>query len=373
MDKNFFLERKENEARAGILTTPHGDLATPFFMPVATQAAVRGLAPDQLIQAGVTCLICNTYHIYLRPGDAIIEKAGGLHRFMSWNYPLATDSGGFQIFSLKSISQIHENGIRFQSHVDGSQHAWTPEKAVEVQIKLGADIMMVLDYCISYPSSYAAVEKAVALTTLWAGRCQNHFHSYYKNQSKKKPLLFGIVQGGIFQDLRERSLHEIESFDFAGYAIGGLSVGEPQEELIRITESCTRQLNAEKPRYLMGVGSPEDILHAIGSGVDMFDCVLPTRNARNGTLFTSEGRLNIHNQQFSGDVDRPIDAGCACPVCQNFSRGYLRHLFITGEILGLQLASLHNLYFYMALLRTAREKILSKQFSQWKKNMLSKL
>lgn len=359
------------KARAGIITTDHGEIETPIFMPVGTQATVKTLSPDDLISANVQIILGNTYHLYLRPGHHLIRQFGGLHKFMNWQFPILTDSGGYQVFSLRDLRKIDAQGVSFRSHLDGSEHRFTPESVLQIQRYLGSDIMMVLDECAPYPSERGYVEASNRLTLDWAGEARALYE-------KSKPLyehrqwLFGIVQGGTYKDLREISATELIKLDFPGYAIGGLAVGEPKEEMVEITDFCTDILPEEKPRYLMGVGKPEDLLEAIERGVDMFDCVIPTRNARNGTVFTEKGKMVLKAARFKDD-QKAIDEDCNCYTCQNFSRGYLRHLYNANEILGLHLTTLHNVHFYLWLLRKAREEILKNSYKTWKEQIIKQV
>lgn len=338
-------EEKETRARLGRITTPHGEFLTPVFMPVGTHATVKTLTPEDLIQCNAEIILGNSYHLYLRPGHKLIEEMGGLHRFMNWNRPILTDSGGFQVFSLGLFRKVFQSGVRFKSHIDGSSHELSPEKCIEIQESLGADIMMVLDECIPYPSSYEYAKKSTELTSTWARKC--------RESRKDKNALFGIVQGGMFKDLREKSVKDIVSLDFDGYAVGGLSVGEPKELLYEMMGFTLPLLPDKKPRYLMGLGEPEDILRAVLGGADMFDCVIPTRNARNGGLFTDSGRINIRNSKYTKD-DSPIDPSCDCYTCLHYSRAYIRHLFMSRETLGLRLNTIHNIFFYTKLLQRIR-------------------
>ena len=355
---------KHTKARAGILKTDHGGVETPVFMPVGTQATVKTLSPRELSESQVQMILGNTYHLYLRPGDQLIREFGGLHHFMGWSGPILTDSGGYQVFSLQDLRKIEQDGVRFQSHLDGSRHKFTPQSVLDIQRNLGSDIMMVLDECTVFPATKEQAQKSMQLSMEWAKISREGFE-------RTKPLydheqwLFGIVQGSIFPDLREQSARQLIEMQFPGYAIGGLAVGEPKDIMYSITSQCTDLLPDEKPRYLMGVGMPEDILEAIDLGVDMFDCVIPTRNARNGTVFTWKGKLVIKAARFKHD-QKPIDENCRCYTCQNFSRGYLRHLLNSNEILGLRLATLHNIHFYMDLVAEARKQILSNNYSTWK-------
>lgn len=362
----FSLEKQcpATGARAGILQTPHGDIQTPVFMPVGTQATVKAVSPEELVQAGAQIILGNTYHLYLRPGVDIIARFGGLHGFMHWQGPVLTDSGGFQIFSLADLSKLSEEGYAFQSHLDGgARHLLTPEKAVQIQMALNSDIMMCLDQCIAYPAEHAQAEQAQALTTRWARRakqrwlaapdCPNH--------------LFGIVQGGMFTDLRRRSVDEIVSIGFPGYAVGGLSVGEPKAVMLEMAAQTLPLLPADAPRYVMGVGTPADLVDLIGLGADMFDCVMPTRNARNGQLFTWQGTLNIANARYRLDT-APIDADCTCYTCRHYSRAYLRHLFTAKEILAHRLTTIHNLHFYLNLVKQVRMAILEGNFERFRRD-----
>lgn len=356
MDLEFkiLLNDHTSSARWGQLHTPHGIFDTPMFMPVGTQATVKTLAPDDLYTMGAGIILANTYHLHLRPGEDIIDCAGGLHSFMNWKKGLLTDSGGFQVFSLKGLRKIDDNGVHFSSHIDGSPHYLTPEIVMEIEQKLGADIAMCFDECSPYPCSYEEAEKAVHRTSLWAARCQ-------ASHVKKDQALFGIVQGNIFADLRERSAREITELDFPGYAIGGLSVGEPKVQMYATLDLTDKWLPRNKPRYLMGVGSPEDLLEGVKRGIDMFDCVLPTRLARHGTAFTEHGKLVIRNAAYARDFS-PVDASCDCYVCQNFSRAYIRHLIKAGEMLAHRLLSYHNVHFLLKLMQDIRVSIQEKGF-----------
>jgi len=338
-----------SRARVGHIKTPHGDFKTPVFMPVGTQGSVKSVSPEDLVDANVRIILANTYHLYLRPGHKIIERLGGLHRFMNWAGPILTDSGGFQVYSLAGLRQISEEGVTFQSHIDGSKHFIGPEEAMEIQKALGADIIMAFDECAPYPADHAYVLNSVRLTSLWAKRCIE-----YKRKSDQ--ALFAIVQGGVYKDLREKSAKELVDMAFDGYAIGGLSVGEDQETRLRVISETREYLPDDKPVYLMGVGTPEDVVEAVAQGVDMFDCVMPTRNARNGTLFTSQGKLNIKNAGHTED-ERPIDENCGCYTCANYSRAYLRHLYMARELLAYRLNTIHNLFFYSHLMERIRKAI----------------
>jgi queuine tRNA-ribosyltransferase len=337
-------------------------------MPVGTQGTVKTMTPSELVENGVQIILGNTYHLYLRPGVDIFRDFGGLHKFMSWSGPILTDSGGFQVYSLNKLRTIDENGVTFQSHLDGSKHRFTPEHVLDIQRRIGSDIMMVLDECPPYPCTEEYAKKSNEITVKWAREARdlwnvNGLYGYTQ-------ALFGIVQGSIFKSLRESSATSLIDLNFPGYAIGGLAVGEPATDRWKITEFCTDILPESKPRYLMGIGTPADILEAIGCGVDMFDCVIPTRNARNGTVLTNSGKLNIKGAMFKTDT-LPVDDNCGCYTCRNFSRGYLRHLFNANEILGLRLATLHNIYFYMWLIGHAQKKIEEGIFIQWKNERIN--
>ncbi len=370
----FELEAKDtnSKARAGKIVTAHGEIPTPVFMPVGTQGTVKAVNQKILaeeIKAPV--ILGNTYHLYLRPGTEILRKAGGLHKFMNWNNAILTDSGGFQIFSLNELRKLKEEGVEFRSHLDGSKHFFTPEKVIEIQRIIGSDIMMPLDECTPYPCDYEYARNSTELTSRWAVLNKEAFE-------KSKPLygfeqsLFGIVQGSVYKDLREKSANDLIGLDFDGYSIGGLAVGEPAGTMYDIVDFTTGILPENKPRYLMGVGRPENILEAIERGVDMFDCVMPTRNARNAYLFTSEGVVSIRNAKYKDDFS-PLDANCDCYTCRNFTKAYLRHLYIAKEILALELGTIHNLTFYLNLVRTARKNITGGTFSLWKKKIIDKL
>lgn len=367
----FSLINTDINARTGVLKTDHGIIETPVFMPVGTQGSVKAIEQRELDEIGAQIILGNTYHLYLRPGTETINRLGGLHKFISWTKPILTDSGGYQVFSLSELNKISEDGVRFSSHLDGSQHFFTPESVMEIQRFLGSDIMMVLDECTPYPTTYEYAEKSRELTFNWALRCKQKFliteNLYGHTQS-----LFAIVQGSVFPELRQKSAKELTELDFDGYAIGGLSVGEPAETMYEMTKICTDILPKDKPRYLMGVGTPENILESIERGVDMFDCVMPTRNGRNAMLFTQSGSISIKTAKFKHDP-LPVDEACGCYTCKNFSRAYIRHLFQVHEILALQLATIHNLYFYQWLVREARKAISENRFSGWKQNQISKL
>ncbi len=341
---------RQTGARLGRVHTPHGSFDTPAFMPVGTQASVKGMSPDELKEVNAGIILGNTYHLYLRPGHELIERAGGLHSFMNWDRPILTDSGGFQVFSLADLRDIREEGVTFRSHIDGSKHFISPEKSMEIQNALGSDIMMAFDECAPYPCDYDYAKKSMEMTTRWAIR------SKAAHTNTEKQSLFGIVQGSTYVDLRRESAKALTELDFPGYGIGGLSVGEPGEVMNAILEEITPLLPTHKPRYLMGVGSPDYLIDGSIRGVDMFDCVLPTRIGRNGTVFTANGRIIVRDAKYSEDF-RPIDSECDCYVCRNFTRGYVRHLFKSGEMLGLRLATWHNLRFLLKLMENVREAI----------------
>ncbi len=340
---------KATKARLGRLTTPHGVVETPVFMPVGTQATVKTMTPEEVADLGAEIILSNTYHLYLRPGVHIIRQAGGLHSFMNWQKPILTDSGGFQVFSLGHLRTISDDGVTFCSHLDGSSHFIGPAESMAVQEVLGADIAMAFDECVAYPATWEETEAGVLRTSRWAETC-------LKVHKRRDQALFGIIQGGVFPDLRRRSTREITALDFPGYGIGGLSVGEPKEKMYNILEEIEPYLPRNKPRYLMGVGSPDCLIEAVRRGIDMFDCVLPTRIARNGTVMTSRGRLVVRNAVFADDF-RPLDPECSCYTCRNYSRAYIRHLLKAGEILGMRLTTIHNLYFLLRLMHRIRQAI----------------
>ncbi|MCK5862915.1 MAG: tRNA guanosine(34) transglycosylase Tgt [Candidatus Hydrogenedentes bacterium] len=339
-------------ARTGLLELPHGTVETPVFMPVGTQASVKSLDSADLLNLDATIILANTYHLYLRPGMEVLDAMGGIHRFMHWDRPVLTDSGGFQVFSLSALNKVSEEGVLFQSAIDGSRHFFSPEKAIDVQRTIGADIMMCFDECTEYPADYDRAAASMAMTERWAKRCKTR----WEEGDTEKQALFGIVQGGVYESLRKQSASALADLDFPGYAVGGVSVGESKEEMEAAVAWTMPCLPKMKPRYLMGVGAPEDMLTAIEYGVDMFDCVMPTRNARHGNLFTRHGRMNIKNARFARD-DAPVDRECNCPVCQVYSRAYLRHLFRAGELTSLRLNTLHNLCFMIQLAVQARDAI----------------
>ena len=343
-------QHSHSAARLGRLLTPHGEIETPVFMPVGTQGAVKALSPEDVIQCGSNIILGNTYHLYLRPGHSVIQSLGGLHRFMNWDKSILTDSGGFQVFSLNTLAKVTEEGVTFKSHIDGSTHFFSPELSMEIQEALGSDIAMTLDEPTPYPSNHTTTEASLKLSSRWAARCKTAHQ--LESQS-----LFGIIQGGMYKDLRTQSTKEITEIGFPGYAIGGLSVGEEKNIMYDIAAHTAEYLPKNKPRYLMGVGTPEDLRQCSGMGIDMFDCVMPSRNARNGSLFTSQGKINIRNLQYKTD-DSPLDPECACYTCKNYSRAYLRHLFIADEIFVMRLNTLHNISFYQKRMQSIRDAIL---------------
>ena len=403
----ILAEDKVTRARAGLLHTPHGVIETPTFMPVGTGGTVKGMPQDELEALGVQILLGNTYHLYLRPGHELIREAGGLHRFMSWPHSILTDSGGFQVMSLKSLGRVTEDGVWFRSHLDGSSHFLSPERAVEIQLALGADIMMCLDECVEYPASHETLQRAVSLTTRWAKRAKVSHSERFERLGEKVtgkdamgsepsdatglkpngnlpessdgrnltpdtwhltpdtfPTLFGIVQGGTDRELRRQSAEALLDLDFEGYAVGGLAVGEPKSEMYDTVQFTAELLPRHRPRYLMGVGTPEDLPEGVARGIDMFDCVMPTRNARNACAFTSEGKIVLKNARYARDA-RPLDPSCTCAVCRRYSRCYLRHLFVTGEMLGAILATHHNLHFYLDTMRRIRQSLLFGEFAEF--------
>ena len=369
---NFNLLHRDADsgARAGILTTRRGRVQTPCFMPVGTQGAVKGLEPDELRRADVSILLSNAYHLYLRPGLEVIEKIGGLHRFMGWEGPILTDSGGFQVFSLADLVEVKEEGVVFQSHIDGSRHSLTPEGVVEIQRTLDSDIWMPLDQCVRHPAGMDQAADALERTRLWAQRSRKAFVEGSRSQSSSRPQMFGIIQGSTYPELRRRSALQMVEMDWDGYAVGGLSVGESADLTWESLEAAESVLPEEKPRYLMGVGSPSDLWEAVARGIDMFDCVLPTRNGRNGCAFSRQGNLHLRNAAFAEDP-RPIDEACACQACRTFSRAYLRHLFNAHEMLGPKLVSLHNLVFYQQVVSEIRCSIEQGRFNQAREAFLS--
>jgi len=355
----------EGHARRGRMQLAHGTVETPVFMPVGTQATVKSLTPADLeddIQASI--ILGNTYHLMLRPGADIVEKMGGLHQFMAWNKPILTDSGGFQVWSLGALRKIEEHGVRFRSHIDGSSWFLGPKESMEIQRKLGSDIVMAFDECTPYPASHEQARESMQMSMRWAAQCREHLP---ENDTQ---ALFGIVQGGMYADLRQESLAAIADMDFEGIALGGLSVGEPKEEMMATLDALAPHLPKDKPHYVMGVGTPDDLIEGIDRGIDMFDCVMPSRNARNGTLFTDQGKINIKNRKHLTDAS-PIMEGCTCYTCQNFSRAYLRHLYIAKELLSARLNTLHNLHYYCDLMQRARNALEEKRWPSFRDNFLS--
>ncbi|MBW2145923.1 MAG: tRNA guanosine(34) transglycosylase Tgt [Deltaproteobacteria bacterium] len=358
---NFTLIRRDNltRARLGLLDTPHGSVETPFFMPVGTLATVKALTPEEILEAGGRVILANAYHLHLRPGVELIRKMGGLHRFMHWDRTILTDSGGFQLYSLADFRKISEEGVHFRSHLDGSMHFITPEMAVEIQEDLGADIMMCLDECLGYPATRKEAEESMRLTLRWARRCRR----------AKKTLdraLFGIVQGGMHADLRSQSAEETREIGFDGYAVGGVCVGEPKSSMMEILDQTLQELPVDRPRYVMGVGAPEDLVECVALGADMFDCVLPTRGARNGLLLTRKGRLSIKNARYASD-ESPVDESCQCYTCKHYSRAYLRHLYQSKEILAMRLNTVHNLFYILELMQGIRESIREGRYAEFRR------
>ena len=353
----------ETSARLGKIHTAHGCIETPAFIPVGTQATVKSLTPEELCGLGVQIVLANTYHLYLRPGHGVIGKLGGLHQFMHWDRPILTDSGGYQVFSLSKLREISDRGVTFQSHIDGSRHLLTPEKVIEIQETLGSDIMMCLDECTPYPATRAETRRSLELSIDWARRCK-------ESRSTEGSALFGIVQGGMFKGLRAYGVEALTDIGFDGYALGGLSVGEPKEAMLDVAAFTLPLLPGPLPRYAMGVGAPEDLVELVSLGTDMFDCVMPTRNARNGQLFVNSGTLNICNARYRED-ELPVEVGCACYTCRHYSRAYLRHLFMAKELLAYRLNTIHNIYFFVTLMREMREAIRQGRFGLFKRDFYS--
>jgi queuine tRNA-ribosyltransferase len=368
----FQLTHTDGAARRGRMTTAHGSVETPAFMPVGTQAAVKGVTHGALESIGAEILLCNTYHLYLRPGDDLIARRGGLHRFIGWTRPILTDSGGYQVFSLSDRRTIDEQGAHFRSHLDGSAHSLTPEKAADIQAQLGSDVAMVFDECLAHPATEAAARASMERTLRWARRARERFLALRDGRvagvlvTNPGQAQFGIVQGGVFPGLREESATQTVDLGFEAYAIGGLSVGEPADIMYEMVSRTAPCLPPERPRYLMGTGTPADLVESVARGIDLFDCVLPTRNARNGQLFTSAGRINIKNARYAED-DRPLDPACSCYTCRTCSRAYLRHLFQAGEINSSTLNTLHNLHFYLDTLRQIRDAIVLRRFESFRR------
>ena len=375
MTFSFHLHSTDGLARRGEFRTPHGVVQTPAFMPVGTQGSVKATLHRDLEELGAEIILGNTYHLFLRPGDALIARRGGLHRFIGWQRPMLTDSGGFQIFSLAERRAIREEGAEFQSHLDGSRHMLTPERAVDIQARLGSDIAMVLDECLAYPATRQAAAASMQRSIRWARRCRDRLMVLRDTPvadvvvSNAGQAQFGIVQGGVFQDLRDESADATVAIGFEGYAIGGLSVGEPTDSMYAITADTAARLPPDRPRYLMGAGTPEDLVECVARGIDMFDCVMPTRNARNGQLFTSQGRINIKNARYAED-DRPLDPACGCYTCRHHSRAYLRHLYLAGEMSAGALNTLHNLSFYLDTMRRIRDAIAFRTFDTFRQGFL---
>ncbi|ATW23959.1 tRNA guanosine(34) transglycosylase Tgt [Candidatus Formimonas warabiya] len=366
MPATYTLIKKDTEtaARVGVLQTSHGSIHTPVFMPVGTQATVKTISPEELKDLGAEIILGNTYHLYLRPGHDLVAEAGGLHKFMHWDGPILTDSGGFQVFSLNDLRKISDEGVTFRSHIDGSSHFFTPEKVMEIEMALGADIAMAFDECAPYPCEIKDVQRAVERTATWAARCKEaHRHSYQ--------ALFGIVQGGTIRELREKSARDITSLGFPGYAIGGLSVGEPKPLMYQVLDYTVPLLPEDKPRYLMGVGSPDCLVEGVARGIDMFDCVLPTRIARNGTVFVPEGKLVIRNAEYARDFS-PIDENCSCYACRNYSRAYIRHLIKCNEVLGIRLTTIHNLHYLVDLMKNIRLAIGENKFGEFRREFFAR-
>ncbi|MBU3933890.1 MAG: tRNA guanosine(34) transglycosylase Tgt [Candidatus Omnitrophica bacterium] len=359
---------KDSQARTGLLKTAHGVVRTPVFMPVGTQATVKTLSAQELLDCKTQIVLSNAYHLYLRPGREIIKQAGGLHKFMGWSGPILTDSGGFQVFSLAVLRKITEKGVEFQSHIDGSRHFLAPEDIIGVQLDLGSDVLMPLDECVHYPAERDYAQESLKLTNIWARRSKEAFSQ--REDPDDGRLLFGIVQGGTYLDLRKQAANELLEVNFPGYAVGGISVGEPEGLKFEVLEHTLKFLPKEKPRYAMGIGPPADIFKAVGMGVDMFDCVMPTRHARNGTAFTKSGKIVLRNAPYANDY-QPIEQGCQCFACRNnYTRAYIRHLVNAAEILGVRLVSLHNVYFYAMLMGKIREAIQQDKFLELKKEFL---
>ena len=375
MSFKFTLRGTDGAARLGEIETPHGRIQTPAFMPVGTQGTVKAALHKDLEAAGAEIILGNTYHLFLRPGDELIARRGGLHAFIGWTKPILTDSGGFQVFSLADRRVIREEGAEFQSHLDGSRHVLTPERAVDIQARLGSDIAMVFDECLAYPATREAAAASMERSVRWARRCRERFSRLREAEPSEVTVTnagqaqFGIVQGGVFQELRDASADATVAIGFEGYALGGLSVGEPIDLMYSVVEHTAKRLPVDRPRYLMGVGTPADLVESVARGIDMFDCVMPTRNARNGQLFTSEGRINIRNARYAED-DRPLDPACRCYTCRMHSRAYLRHLHMAGEITGLALNTLHNLSYYLDTMQRIRDAIAFRTFDSFRQEFL---
>ena len=371
---NLIKKDARSHARRGVLHTPHGDVQTPIFMPVGTAATVKAMRPEEVKELGAQIILSNTYHLYLRPGHEIVREAGGLHHFMNWDLPILTDSGGFQVFSLGAMRKIREEGVDFRSHIDGSKHFISPEKSIEIQHSLGSDIMMAFDECAPYPADRRYVKDSLELTTRWLARCKKYHEEYCEQHGGESQVLgegvnqslFGIMQGGVYKDLRKQSAEQVVEMDLPGYSIGGLSVGEPKEIMYDVMDECVDYLPKDKPRYLMGVGSPDCLFEGVERGVDMFDCVLPTRIARHGMAMTSQGKVNIKNAKYERDFE-PLDPNCDCYTCRNYSKAYLRHLFKSNELMSATLMSYHNLHFLVSTMTKIREAIEEGRFLEYKK------
>lgn len=355
---HFQVQAQEENARAALLHTAHGTIQTPVFMAVGTRATVKAMTPEELKASGCQVVLGNTYHLHIRPGEETIQKLGGLHKFMNWDGPILTDSGGFQVFSLSTLRKMNEDGVEFRSHLDGTKYFISPEKSMQIQMALGSDIIMAFDECLPYPATREQAIQSMELTFRWLKRSK-------EAMTRKESMLFGIIQGGLEYDLRMKSLEQVTSIDLPGYALGGLSVGEPIEMMHALVKKVAPQMPADRPRYLMGVGTPLDLILSIDAGIDMFDCVMPTRTARNGTLFTWQGRVSIKRTEYREDPN-PLDPECDCYTCRNYSRAYLRHLFMSGEILSSRLNTIHNLHFYFSLMRRAREAILEGRWAEFR-------
>jgi queuine tRNA-ribosyltransferase len=362
MPFSFEIEYTFGNSRSGVIHTPRGDVHTPAFMPVGTQATVKAVSSEEIAATGAEIVLSNTYHLYLRPGHEVIRRLGGLHHFMNWHMPILTDSGGFQVYSLSPLRKIRDDGVEFRSHLDGSSHFLSPEKAIDIQLALGSDILMCLDECTPYPADFDYTNRSVRLTTQWASRCRARFDEQVKGCDK---TLFGIIQGGMYKDLREHSLMKLMEIGFEGYAIGGFSVGESKDEFYEILSFIAPLMPNDRPRYLMGVGDLRDVMYAVEHGIDMFDCVMPTRNARNGTLFTSQGRVSIKRSEYKED-NSPLDPDCTCLTCKNYTKAYLRHLFMAREILSMRLNTIHNLHFYQNFFSLIRRAIKDGSFSAFR-------
>ncbi len=360
----FKIEAKAKNARVGRLTTAHGEIETPIFMPVGTKATVKAMTPEELRGMGAQIILGNTYHLHLRPGEATIKELGGLHKFMNWPHPILTDSGGFQVFSLSDLNKVSEDGVEFRSHIDGSTSFLSPEKSMEIQTALGADIIMAFDECLPHPSPREKIIESMALTKRWLVRSRDAL-------KRKESLLFGIVQGGLDLELRMKSLEDVTSVDLPGYALGGFSVGEPIHLMHELVKVIGPRMVAEKPRYLMGVGTPLDLILCVDAGIDMFDCVMPTRVARNGNLYTWQGRVSIKRTEYKNDP-APLDPECSCYTCKNYSKAYLRHLFLSGEILSARLNTIHNLHFYLDLMARARAAIREGRWDEYREHCLTR-